>query len=96
MKVRQTEEYQKWFNKLKDYNVIAAIARRVEFIEHFSHFGDYKVVGENVLELRIHCGSGIRIYCTMKEKEVVLLLCGGDKSSQKSDIEKAKKLAKEV
>ena len=58
--------------------------------------GDVKAVGEGVLEMRIHTGAGYRVYFVERGLEIVVLLCGGDKSSQQKDIEKAKALAKEL
>ncbi len=58
--------------------------------------GDVKAVGEGVYEMRIHTGAGYRIYFVERGLEIVVLLCGGDKSSQQKDIEKAKQLAKEL
>ena len=94
--IRETEVYQKWFKKLKDKTVRIAIFKRLMKIRHFNHFGDAKPVSDNIYELRIHCGAGYRIYYTIRKKEVILLLCGGDKSSQKKDIEKAIKISMEV
>ena len=54
------------------------------------NFGDYKSVGEGVFELRLHIGKGYRIYLAIVDDMIVLLLCGGDKSSQQRDIERAK------
>ena len=59
------------------------------------NFGDYKFVGSSVYELRVTTGPGYRIYYTQKRDEIIILLVGGDKSSQSKDIEKAKELAKE-
>jgi putative addiction module killer protein len=58
--------------------------------------GDFKPLGGGVTELRIDYGPGYRVYYTDTGKEIVILLCGGDKSAQSADIEKAKKLAHEV
>ncbi len=58
--------------------------------------GDVKAVGEGVHEMRIHTGAGYRVYFVECGLEIVVLLCGGDKSSQQKDIEKAKMLAKEL
>lgn len=60
------------------------------------NFGDSKSVGDGVFELRIHVGKGYRVYFTNDGKEIVILLVGGDKSSQDSDIRTAKKMAQEL
>ncbi len=54
------------------------------------YFGDYKNLGEGVFELRIHLGAGYRIYYGKNGRDIVLLLCGGDKSTQSKDVKKAK------
>lgn len=56
------------------------------------NLGDVKTVGQNLFEMRFFFGSGYRVYYTINSKTLVLLLCGGDKSTQKKDIEKAKKI----
>lgn len=71
------------------------ILRRIDQISD-GNFGDHKSVGGGVSELRINYGPGYRVYYTMRERVVVILLCAGDKSSQDKDIKKAKQLAKEV
>lgn len=83
VKVVQTETYKKWFKKLKDYTAKFAIGQRIERMQQ-GNFGDSKSVGDGVFELRVDVG-----------KEIVILLVGGDKSTQDSDIVKAKKMAKE-
>ena len=60
------------------------------------HFGDVTPVGEGVSELRIFCGPGYRVYFVQKDAVVVILLSGGDKSSQKADIAKAKEIARQL
>ena len=59
------------------------------------NFGDFKFVGEGIYEMRIHYGPGYRLYYTKKDDLVVLLLAGGDKSTQQKDIDKAKELNNE-
>ncbi len=92
--IRQTETFAKWRSKLKDDRARAAIALRITRLG-FGHMGDIAPVGENVSELRIHYGPGYRIYFQRRGKTIVVLLCGGDKSTQTTDIRKAKLLAKE-
>jgi putative addiction module killer protein len=71
-----------------------AIARRIERAEN-GNLGDVKPVGAGVSEMRIDMGAGYRVYFTMREKIMVILLAGGTKSSQQTDIKKAIELAKE-
>ena len=68
---------------------------RLQRIEENGNFGDYKSVGEGILELRIHFAKGYRVYLKEKDSQLILLLIGGDKSTQNKDIEKAKQLWKE-
>lgn len=93
--IRETETYSEWIDELRDRRAQAVIDRRVSRMEQ-GNFGDSKSVGEQVSELRINFGPGYRVYYTRKGGEVVILLCGGDKDSQQSDIKLAKQLAKEV
>ena len=93
--VLQTKLFSKWLKKLKDNIAKIAIVRRLGRLEN-GNFGDSKFVGDNVFELRIDVGKGYRIYFTNKEKEIVILLVGGEKSTQDEDIKKAKEMAKEV
>ncbi len=90
--IEKTNEFDKWFRKLKDRKAKAKILFRIQRIEEYGHFGDWKHVGNGIKELRIDYGKGYRIYFTEKDKVVVLLLMGGDKSTQRKDIEKAIKL----
>ena len=93
--ITSTEIYNKWFSKIKDKGLKIIILARIEKIK-LGNFGDYKNIGGGVFELRFMSHGGIRIYYTFKNNIIVLLLNGGNKSSQKRDIEKAKKLAGEV
>jgi putative addiction module killer protein len=93
-KVSQTEDFQAWFAKLRDAKAKAAIDARIRRLE-FGNKGDAGPVG-GVSELRIHVGAGYRVYFVQHGKEAVILLCGGDKSTQKKDIAKAKAMADEL
>ncbi|MCE2744904.1 MAG: type II toxin-antitoxin system RelE/ParE family toxin [Burkholderiales bacterium] len=80
---------------MKDRKAKFRIQVRIDRLEQ-GHFGDVKSVGEGVNELRIFYGPGYRIYYVQKGSVVVVLLCGGDKGSQKADIAKAHELAKQL
>ncbi|MGK7941609.1 MAG: type II toxin-antitoxin system RelE/ParE family toxin [Crocosphaera sp.] len=95
LEVRQTEIFANWFKRLRDRRAKARIQARIDRLE-IGNFGDVSPVGEGVSELRIHYGPGYRVYFVQRGLLVVVLLCGGDKSSQNSDITKAKKLAKQL
>ena len=95
IEIRKTEVFAKWFNGLKDRRGKARIQARIDRLE-FGHFGDVSSVGEGVSELRIFCGPGYRVYFVKRGQVCVILLSGGDKGSQKSDIAKAKELARQL
>ena len=82
-----------WFTRLKDKRAKVAIANRLTRFER-GLLGDVKSVGGGVSEARIFIGKGYRLYFTKQGEELVVLLCGGDKSSQERDIKQAKELAK--
>ena len=94
MRIFYTEVYVKWFKLLKDKVAKVAISRRLEKIKKHNHLGDAKYLGDDVYELRIHYGAGFRLYFHKQGDDFILLLCGGDKSSQTKDIEQAKMLIK--
>ena len=71
------------------------IAIRIDRIEE-GNFGDYRSVGSGVSEIRVNVGQGYRIYYTVRSRTVVILLCGGDKSSQRRDIRRAQRMANEL
>jgi len=91
----ETEVYSKWFASMKDEKLKARIDKRIERIK-YGNFGDTKTLGDGISELRLHFGSGYRIYYMQQIQTIVILLCAGDKSTQKNDIKKAKQLASEV
>lgn len=82
-KIHTTEIFDKWLGKLRDRNAILSMTRRFAKIETEGHFGDYKQLSENLWELRIFVGKGYRVYYTVHGYNIVLLLCGGDKSDKK-------------
>jgi putative addiction module killer protein len=81
--------FTEWFESIRDSRAQGRIEARLISLE-FGNFGDFKSVGSGVFELRIHVGKGYRVYFGEVDNIVVLLLCGGDKSSQQQDIERAK------
>lgn len=90
----ETAVFSRWLGGLKDHRAKAAIVFRLRQVAA-GHWGDVKSVGGGVSELRWHIGPGYRVYFTRRGQQIVLLLAGGDKSSQTQDIAKAQKLAKE-
>ncbi|WP_398473675.1 type II toxin-antitoxin system RelE/ParE family toxin [Tardiphaga sp.] len=90
--VLKTSEYQKWITSLADLRAQALITARVDRLA-LGNPGNVKAVGDGVSELKIDFGPGYRVYFTRTGKTVVLLLCGGDKSSQAKDIRRAKQIA---
>lgn len=95
IEVRQTETFAEWHRDLRDARARARIAVRIDRLR-MGNPGDAKSVGEGVTELRIDCGPGYRLYLTRVGNEIVVLLCGGDKSTQTRDIERAIEMAKEA
>ena len=88
-RVVQSEAFLKWLKSLRDRRTLARIAVRIDRIEE-GNFGDLKSLGGAVHELRIGVGKGYRVYFTIHRPNLVLLLCGGDKSSQQRDIAREK------
>jgi len=93
--VRQTNTFSKWLSKLKDAQGKAAVLRRVGRMR-VGNFGDHKSVGNAISELRIPTGHGYRVYYTQREDEIIILLIGGNKPSQRDDIKKANEVLKEI
>jgi putative addiction module killer protein len=85
------EPFTDWLAGLRDNIAAARIRVRLRQVEA-GNFGDCDAVGEGVIELRVHVGAGYRVYCGRHGKTVVILLCGGDKSTQPRDIKRAKEL----
>lgn len=93
--IRQTDEYARWFEKLRDQRAKARILVRIRRLS-LENPGDAQPVGEGVSELRIDYGPGYRVYFKQQGQTVVVLLVGGDKRTQSRDIEKAKALARNI
>lgn len=87
----ETTHYSEWFEKLRDIRGRARIAARVESAKA-GNFGDYKVLDDGICEMRVDFGPGYRVYYAQEGLHVYLLIIGGDKSTQKRDIAKAKEL----
>ncbi|MBC6474199.1 MAG: type II toxin-antitoxin system RelE/ParE family toxin [Hormoscilla sp. GM102CHS1] len=81
--------FAEWFDSLRDRKAKAKIKERLKRVS-FGNLGDHRSVGESVFELRINYGPGYRVYFGQTGSTIVLLLCGGDKSTQQQDIRKAK------
>lgn len=86
-----TETFRRWLSKVKDRQARKAIAMRLTRAEA-GNLGDIKPVGGSVSEMRVFVGKGYRIYFTIRDGKLVILLCGGDKSSQARDIQQAKEI----
>ena len=95
MEIRRTNAFDKWLKNLSDTVGKFVIDARIRRLEE-GVFGDTKHVGDGVFEMRIHHGPGYRVYYTKVGSQIMILLCGGDKSTQRSDIAKAKTMVKEI
>ena len=93
--VLTTETFDAWFAELRDQQAAARIKMRIGRVE-LGNFGDCAPVGEGVSEMRIHYGPGYRVYFMQRGLEVVILLAGGEKSTQSKDINAALKLARKL
>ena len=90
--IRRTDEFANWLKRLKDTQAKACINLCIRRVILTGNLGDYKPVGDGVYEFRVDIGPGYRVYFTWRGNDVVLLLIGGDKSSQNRDIKKAKQI----
>ena len=93
--VTKSATFLRWLRELRDKRARARIAIRIDRVQE-GNFGDHKAVGGGVSELRIVVGQGYRVYYTIRDRTVVILLCGGDKSSQQQDIKRAQQIASEL
>ncbi|GHV82998.1 addiction module antitoxin RelB [Spirochaetia bacterium] len=91
MTIRKTVIFEKWLRKLRDRSARGLILTRIDRLEE-GNPGDHRFLGD-ISELRIDHGPGYRVYYKDTGKEIIILLCGGDKSTQQADVEKARKIA---
>lgn len=93
--IKKTDVYAQWLDNLRDIRARARVLARVERLAA-GNPGDVKSVGEGVSEMRIDYGPGYRVYFTRRGNEIVILLAGGDKSTQNADIKTAQELARNL
>src|SRR4051794_34503793 len=95
VQVRETDAFADWLDCLRDATGRAKILVRIQRLSR-GNAGDVGPVGEGISEMRIHYGPGYRVYYKQQRSDVIVLLAGGDKSTQARDIETAKRLANEL
>jgi len=95
IEIRETDEFKTWIRSLRDSIAKAKIASRIQRLK-FGNPGDVKPVGEGVSEMRIDHGPGYRVYYVNRGNTIIVVLCGGDKTTQQSDIDRALRLADEL
>ena len=93
--IKYLPEFTTWLNDLRDNTVRGVVVARVKRLER-GLMGDVESIGEGVSELRIHVGAGWRIYFTQRNTQIIVLLVGGSKRTQKRDIKRAKELAAQL
>ena len=94
--IEKTDEFDKWLRKLKDIRAKAIILFRIQKVENLGQLGNCESVGQGIRELKIDYAKGYRIYFNEIEGKIIILLVGGDKSTQRKDIEKAKEILKRI
>lgn len=94
--IEKTVEFDKWLRKLKDLRAKAKILFRIQKIENDEHFGDCEPVGNGIQELKIDYTKGYKVYFKESDGKIIIILSGGDKSTQQKDIEKAKEIFKRI
>ena len=93
IEVVRSETFNRWLRGLSDRRAAARISRRLGRVAN-GLLGDVRSAGEGVSEMRIHYGPGYRLYYVREDETIIILLCGGDKSSQRRDTERAKQMAR--
>lgn len=95
IEVRQTADFSRWLRRLRDANAITRIVARVRRMEQ-GNLGDSRSLGAGLMEIRIDYGAGYRVYYVHREEVVGILLCAGDKRTQRQDIKCARDLAERM
>lgn len=95
IEIRKTSHFAKWLDGLKDFRARARVLARIKRLA-FGNPGDVRPVGEGVSEMRIHFGPGYRVYFKQFGRTFIVLLAGGDKSSQSKDIQKAIEISRNL
>lgn len=95
IEIRRLPPFVEFINSLRDERAKAKISARIDRLA-IGNAGDVAAIGEGLSELRLHFGPGYRVYFVQRGKVLVILLCGGDKSSQSRDIKRAKQLAQDM
>jgi len=93
--VLQVQAFQEWLDNLKDIKARIRIVARLRLAEA-GNLGDWKPVGEEVSEMRVDAGPGYRLYFTRRQNILIVMLAGGDKSTQSRDIKRAQRLLKQL
>lgn len=93
--IRRTDAFSKWLDRLRDARARVRVLSRLTRVEE-GNLGDTRPVGEGVSEFRIDYGPGYRVYYTQRDKTIIILLGGGDKSTQTQDIKRAIQLARDL
>lgn len=92
LELRRTAEYDHWMRMLRNIQVKARINARIRRLTQ-GNPGQHRVLTGGIIEMKIDCGPGYRVYCTKRGSTIIILLCGGDKASQQTDISRALALA---
>lgn len=93
--IQQSNKFRNWLSGLRDNQARSTIILRLQRIEN-GNFGNIRSLGDGLEEIKFKIGPGYRIYFTRKDNQIILLLCGGDKSSQQRDINLAKQMIKDL
>ncbi len=95
LEIETTLDFDKWLRKIRDKTVLHRFDVRFNRVAR-GNFGDVKQIDSNLFEMRFFFGGGFRVYYTVRNNKIVLLLCGGDKSTQSKDIDKARTLLNQL